>query len=65
MCLYSNKKQHVMYENSLYNLLYLGVVVNIELDSSSTHKDPDVKLIDKIEEYQVCYILYINTLQLY
>ena len=47
-----------MYENSLYNLLYLGVIVNVELDSSNSHRDPDVKLIDKIEEYQVLFSVH-------
>ena len=42
-----------MFDNSLYNLLYLGVVNDIDMNSTNQLRDTDTKLIDKIEECQV------------
>ena len=42
-----------MYENTPFDVYFLGVIHEVNLGGGDNIRDPDVQLIDKVEEAQV------------
>ena len=47
-----------MYQNTPFDVFFLGMIHEVNLGGGDNIRDPDVQLIDKVEEAQVRYICY-------
>lgn len=48
----------IMYQNTPFDVFFLGMIHEVNLGGGDNIRDPDVQLIDKVEEAQVRYICY-------
>ena len=47
----------MMYQNTPFDVYFLGVIHEVNLGGGDNIRDPDVQLIDKVEEAQVGYTI--------